>query len=196
MKIQVSLAVAGLLLGSTGAMAAGAATTEVTQRDVNQQQRIEQGLQSGQLSTQEAGRLEHEEARIDRVESRRLRDGTLTPAETARINAMQNRTSADIYRQKHDAQTGDPTSVSSQRMQADVQRNVNQERRIEQGAASGELTNHEVGRLERGQSRVDRREARAARDGQVSGGEQARVQGTENRQSRHIRRQKHDAQAQ
>jgi hypothetical protein len=194
MKIQVSLGVAGLLLCSTGAMAAGAATTEVTQRDVNQQQRIEQGLHSGALTTQEAGELEHQEARIDRVESRRLRDGTLTPAETARINQMQNRTSRDIYREKHDAATGDPTSVSSQRMQADVQRNVNQEQRIEQGAASGALTNHEVGRLERGQSRVDRREALAARDGHVTGGEQAGIQGTENRQSRHIRRQKHDAQ--
>ena len=193
MKIAVPLSVASLLFCATGAMAAGAGTTEVAQRDVNQQQRIEQGLQSGQLTTQEAGRLEHEEARVDRVESRRLRDGSLSPAEAARINLMQNRASADIYQEKHDAATGNPDSASSRRMQADVQRNVNQQQRIEQGAASGALTNHEVGRLERGQSHVDHREALAARNGQVSGGEQAGIQSAENRQSRHIRHQKHDA---
>src|SRR4051812_29190171 len=38
------------------------AQTIETQRDVNQQQRIEQGLESGQLDMKEAGRLEREEA--------------------------------------------------------------------------------------------------------------------------------------
>ncbi|UUZ55732.1 hypothetical protein LP419_09440 [Massilia sp. H-1] len=46
-------------------------------------------------------------------------------------------------------QTGNPNSASSQRMQADVQRNVNQQTRIENGIKSGELTNHEVAKLEK-----------------------------------------------
>ncbi|MFD2273424.1 hypothetical protein ACFS07_26630 [Undibacterium arcticum] len=75
-------------------------------------------------------------------------------------------------------------------MQADVQRNVNQEQRIEAGVKNGSLTNHEVAKLERGQARIDAKEAVAGHDGHVSAAEQARVQRTENRQSRRIHRQK------
>lgn len=166
------------------------------QRDINQERRIEQGLQSGQLSTQEAARLQAEQARIDRIESQAQRDGQLTAQEKARINAAQNRASADIRRQKHDAQTGDPNSASSRRMQADVQRSINQEKRIQQGQASGELTSREAARLEAGQARTNRAQARAGADGHVGAGEQAAIQHRENVQSRRIYRQKHDAQKQ
>jgi len=165
-----------------------------TQRDVNQEQRIEQGLQSGQLTTREAAKLQREQGHIDQMESRALRDGNVSAAERARINAAQNKASRDIAREKHDAQTGNPNSASSQRMQADVQRNINQEKRIQQGMASGQLTNREASRLEAGQAHVDRVEARAGRDGHVGAGEQAQIQHSENAQSRRIYRQKHDAQ--
>jgi hypothetical protein len=175
---------------AAGAYAAGPRTDEVVDRDVNQQERIEQGLQSGQLSTHEAGQLERRETRIDRTEARDLKDGKLSPQEQARINRMQNRASANIAAQKHDAQTGNPESRSSERMQKDVARNVRQEQRIDQGIDNGTLTNREVGSLERGQSHVDRREAAAARDGHVGPVEQARVQRAENHQSRRIHRRK------
>jgi len=165
-----------------------------TQRDVNQEQRIEQGLQSGQLTTREAAKLQREQGHIDQMESRALRDGNVSAAERARINAAQNKASRDIALEKHDAQTGNPNSASSQRMQADVQRNINQEKRIQQGMASGQLTNREASRLEAGQAHVDRVEARAGRDGHVGAGEQAQIQHSENVQSRRIYRQKHDAQ--
>lgn len=99
-----------LVLGLGLATIAHAQTagTEV-QRDINQQNRIEQGLQSGQLNAKEAGKLERGEARIDRMES----------------NAMKERWDAFLPR---------GNSASSQQMQTDVQRNANQERRIQQGA--------------------------------------------------------------
>ena len=176
-------------------MASGAmAQAQTVQRDVNQQQRIEQGLQSGQLTTREAAKLERAEARLERDQARAMKDGVLTPAEKARLNREQNRVSRDIYREKHDAQTGDPNSASSQRTQADVQRNINQQRRIEQGVQSGALTTREAGRLERSQARENSMEAKAGADGKVGPGEQRRIQRAENRQSRHIYREKHDAQ--
>jgi hypothetical protein len=132
------------------------------QRDVNQQQRIEQGLQSGQLSTREAGRLEREQQHVDKMEAHDLRNGSISPAEQARLNAAENKASHDIAVDKHNGVTGNPGSVSSQRMQADVQRNVNQQQRIANGVNSGALTNREVGSLERGQAHVDRKEANAA----------------------------------
>lgn len=180
------------LLATAPVFAAGPATSEVVQRDVNQQQRIEQGLQSGQLSTKEAGQLETREKRIDRVEAHDLKDGKLSPGETAQINRMENRSSAQIYKDKHNAVHGNPESASSERMQADVQRNVNQQQRIENGTRSGALSNREAGALERGQAHVDAREARAARNGHVSAAEQARIRRSENRQSRRIYREKHD----
>lgn len=191
MKLRTSAlaAAAGLLL-------AGSATaqTGTVQRDVNQQQRIEEGLKSGQLTTREAGKLEREEAKVQRDQARALQDGKLSPAEKARLAREQNKVSRDIYREKHDAQTGNPNSASSQRMQADVQRNINQQQRIEQGLKSGELNNKEAAGLERGQARTERKEARAAADGHVGAAEQQRIQGAEDKQSRRIRREKHDAQ--
>ncbi len=166
---------------------------QVLQRDVNQEQRIEQGLQSGQLNTKEAGRLEKEEARVDRAEANALRDGKMSANEQARINQMQNNVSRDIYREKHDAQVGNPDSASSQRMQAAVQRDINQQQRIQQGVQSGRLNNREVSRLERGQAHDDRMQARAAADGHVGPHESARIQYSENVQSHRIHREKHDA---
>ena len=163
------------------------------QRDVNQQTRIEQGLQSGQLSTREAARLERGEARINKMQSRALADGKLNDAERARLNAAQNAESRAIANAKRNEVTGNPNSASSQRMQADVQRNINQQSRIAQGVKSGELTNREVAGLERGQARVERKEARAGSDGHVGAAEQARIQGAENRQSKRVYAAKHNA---
>ncbi|WP_293781001.1 hypothetical protein [uncultured Oxalicibacterium sp.] len=164
------------------------------QRDVNQQQRIENGLQSGQLTTREAAKLERKEAHVDQAQSRALRDGTLSNAEKARIQHMQNDVSRDIRAEKHDAQVGNPDSASSRRMQADVQRNINQEKRIEAGVKNGSLTNHEVSKLERGQAKAQRKQFRAGRDGHVGAAEQKRLKRVEDRNSHRIHHEKHDAQ--
>ena len=162
------------------------------QRDVNQQQRIEQGLQSGQLSTREAGSLERQEQHVDRMEANDLKNGSISPAEQARLNAAQNKVSKDIYADKHNGVTGNPNSASSQRMQADVQRNVNQQQRIQNGMDKGSLTNREAGSLERGQAHVNGREANAAANGHVGAREQRGIQRSENHQSRRIYRKKHN----
>ena len=163
------------------------------QRDVNQQQRIEQGLQSGQLSTKEAGSLERQEKHVDNMEARDLKNGSMSAGEQARLNAAQNKVSSDIHADKHNGVTGNPSSASSQRMQSDVQRNVNQQQRIQNGMDKGSLTNREAGSLERGQARVNGREANAAANGHVGAAEQRGIQRSENRQSRRVYRKKHNA---
>jgi hypothetical protein len=163
------------------------------QRDVNQQQRIEQGLQSGQLSTKEAGSLERQEQHVDNMQARDLKNGSMSSGEQARLNAAQNKVSSDIYADKHNGVTGNPNSASSQRMQSDVQRNVNQQQRIQNGMDNGSLTNREAGSLERGQAHVNGREANAAANGHVGAAEQRGIQRSENRQSRRIYRKKHNA---
>lgn len=193
MKTREIVSAVALVFAS--GMAFAQSTGSEVQRDVNQQQRIENGLKSGQLTTKEAAKLESGEARVEKMEAKANRDGTLTDAEKAKIRKAQNAESADIAKLKHNDRAGNPNSASSKRMQADVQRNVNQQKRIEQGTQSGSLTHREVAKLERGQSRVDRAEARAGADGHVGPGEQKAIQKRENRQSRKIHHEKHDAQS-
>jgi hypothetical protein len=116
----------------------------------------------------------------------------LTPRERVQLRRAQNHASRDIHEAKTNGVTGNPESPSSERMQADVQRNVNQEKRIEQGVQSGALSNREVGKLEGGQARVDSQEERAARDGHVGRAEQAGMAHREDRQSARILRKKHN----
>jgi len=189
-KITLALCAATLL---SGAAFADTPAEKDQQRDVNQQQRIEQGLQSGQLNTKEAGRLEREQQHVDRMEARDLKDGHMSAGEQLRLDKAQNAASADIYKQKHDAQTGNPNSASSQRMQTDVQRNVNQQQRIQNGMENGSLTNREASRLEAGQARTDRKVANAAADGHVGAAEQGRIRRSENRQSVNVYRKKHNS---
>lgn len=74
------------------------------------------------------------------------------------------------------------------------QRQLNQERRIDQGVASGALTNREAQRLERGQQHVENMENRAQADGKVTRGERERLRQAQVVESRRIDNQKHDRQ--
>lgn len=183
---MISLLVASLLAAPVFAQSVA---SEV-QRDENQQKRIESGLKSGELSVKDAGKLEREQAAISREENKALKDGKLSQQEKNKIAGMQNKASHDIYAEKHEGQVSNPNSVSSKRMQADVQRNINQQKRIENGIKSDELTNHEVASLEKGQAKVDHKEANAARNGHVSAAEQHNIQHAENQQSRKIHKDK------
>jgi len=74
------------------------------------------------------------------------------------------------------------------------QRQANQEQRIDQGVASGSLTQREANRLDRGQQHVDNMENRAKSDGVVTRGERARLHQAQEVQSSRIYAQKHDRQ--
>ena len=69
-----------------------------------------------------------------------------------------------------------------------------QQRRINQGVASGEVTRIEAARLRSEQRQVKRAERRAKADGKVTRRERANLLRKQNQASRDIRRQKHDAQ--
>ena len=74
------------------------------------------------------------------------------------------------------------------------QRQANQERRIEQGVASGELTPRETRRLEKEQAVIRRAEHKAKADGVVTPKERQHLHAMQDRASRDIRHQKHDRQ--
>lgn len=74
------------------------------------------------------------------------------------------------------------------------QRQANQERRIQQGVRSGQLTEREAARLERGQDRVEKMEDQAKADGKVTAKERVRLHRAQDRQSAAIYKEKHDRQ--
>lgn len=74
------------------------------------------------------------------------------------------------------------------------QRQASQERRIQQGVKSGQLTEREAARLERGQDRVGKMEDQAKADGKVTAKERARLHRAQDRQSAAIYKEKHDRQ--
>ena len=78
----------------------------INARETRQERRIYQGVASGELTQREALRLDREQDRVDRIENRYRRTGDgLSPRERQRLERDLNRTSRDIYRQKHDGQT-------------------------------------------------------------------------------------------
>ena len=74
------------------------------------------------------------------------------------------------------------------------QREVNQQKRIDQGVASGQLTPRETARLEKREGKIAVNEAQAKADGKVTSTERQQLRREENRASKAIYRQKHDRQ--
>ena len=98
------VAAAVLALSAFAASAAGTDTPRIDKRQANQEQRIDQGIASGELTKPEARRLTRQENRINKAEDKAKADGVVTAQEKKSLTKAQNKTSRHIYRQKHDAQ--------------------------------------------------------------------------------------------
>lgn len=99
----LAAAIAVIVLASLPAEAQ-TRTPKVTERQVNQQQRINQGVESGELTRREAGKLQTQQAKVQRTKTKAKADGVVTQGERAKIHRQQNVASRNIYRQKHDGQ--------------------------------------------------------------------------------------------
>ena len=89
------------------------------------------------------------------------------------------------------AQTGVPGPAATPRVD---QRQANQEKRIDQGIASGALNKREAARLQARQNKLAADEAAAKADGVVTRKERVRLNHEADRSNRAIVRQKHDRQ--
>jgi methionine-rich copper-binding protein CopC len=79
----------------------------IQERKENQQDRIANGVQSGQLTAGETKNLETKEVAVNKEEHnmRAADNGKLTAADRAKLNHQQNKLSKDIYNKKHNAKT-------------------------------------------------------------------------------------------
>jgi len=92
---------------ATTATAAAKPKPTIAQRKENQQDRIAQGVKSGQLTAGETAKLENQQKGINRqvAADRKANGGTLTPAEKKQVNKEQNAASKNIYHKRHNART-------------------------------------------------------------------------------------------
>src|SRR5262249_39522060 len=77
----------------------------VNSRQHLQHARIAQGVRSGELTREEAGKLRQEQQAIRTEERAYKSDGKLTAAERKDLHQDRNQASKDIYQEKHDGET-------------------------------------------------------------------------------------------
>jgi hypothetical protein len=163
----------------------------IAQRKENQQDRIANGVKSGQLTPGETANLENKEAAINKETraDRAANGGKLTAAEKTQINRQQNQTSKQIYADKHNANTAHYGN------NAVGQRRENQQDRIAQGIKSGQLTPKETSKLEKQQQGINKQVAtdRKANGGTLNASQKKQVNKSQNQASRNIYQKKHNA---
>ena len=166
----------------------------IAQRKENQQDRIAQGVKSGQLTAGETANLETKEAAIngETKADRAANGGKLTGAEKTQINQQQNQMSKQIYADKHNANTQHYGNSEV------GQRQENQQDRIAQGVKSGQLTAGETAKLENQQKGINQqvKADRAANGGKLTTGEKQQVNKEQNAASKNIYNKKHNAKTQ
>jgi hypothetical protein len=177
---------------STDASANNQPTGQTVQdRKDNQQDRIAQGVKSGELTAGETSNLEKKESNLNQEERdmRNLDNGHLTTADKDTLNQQQNKLSHQIYDDKHNAatQNTDPKSVAGQRAE-------NQQDRIAHGIKSGQLTDKEAANLESNEAKINNevRNDRAANGGKLNAQQKAQVNRQQNQESRQIYRARHN----
>jgi hypothetical protein len=167
---------------------------EVAQRKQDQQDRIANGVQSGQLTAGETSKLETKEAAIngETRADRAANGGKLTGAEKQQVNQQQNQLSKQIYADKHNAATAHYGNNQV------GQRRENQQDRIANGMKSGQLTAGESAKLENQQKGINQqvKADRAANGGKLTNGEKKQVNNEQNAASRNIYNKKHNAKTQ
>lgn len=89
---------------ATGIATAQSGTPGINGRQVNQHERINQGVQSGELTRAEYRRLKNEQRRIGIEKKMAKSDGVVTPAERRFLRHEQRKANRHIHRQKNDAQ--------------------------------------------------------------------------------------------
>ena len=198
MNKRIILSVAALLaFVGPAAFAQNSTTSTSTQpptiqdRKTDQQDRIANGVQSGELTPGETKNLETKEAGINQEEHnmRSTDDGHLTAADRTKINNQQNHLSNQIYNDKHNARTDHFGNGEV------GQRQENQQDRIANGIKSGQLTAGETAKLEKQQQSINQEKngMKAANDGKLTPGDKTVLNKRENNASKNIYAKKHNA---
>jgi len=188
----IALCVPAAFAQQSGSSSTNTASTNpptVQQRKENQQDRIANGIQSGQLTAGETKNLENKEAGINKEESnmRSADNGKLTSADRTKLNNQQNHMSNQIYQDKHNANTAHYGNNEV------GQRRQNQQNRIANGVRNGSLTAGQTAKLENKQQGINREVSgmRQANGGKLTNTDKKAVNQQQNKASKQIYNKKH-----
>ena len=188
----IALCVPAAFAQQSGGSSTNTASTNpptVQQRKENQQDRIANGIQSGQLTAGETKNLENKEAGINKEESnmRSADNGKLTSADRTKLNNQQNHMSNQIYQDKHNANTAHYGNNEV------GQRRQNQQNRIANGVRNGSLTAGQTAKLENKQQGINREVSgmRQANGGKLTNTDKKAVNQQQNKASKQIYNKKH-----
>ena len=180
--------------GSSATTATPAKQPTIAERKENQQDRIANGVKSGQLTAGETANLESKEAAIngETRADRAANGGKLTQSEKQQINQQQNQLSKQIYQDKHNAKTA---QYGNNKV---GQRRENQQDRIAEGIKSGQLTAGETAKLENQQKGINQqvKADRSANGGKLTAGEKQQINKEQNAASKNIYSKKHNGKTQ
>jgi hypothetical protein len=84
------------------AYALAQSSPRIDKRQENEENRIKDGIDSGQVNQKEARRLRKGQEHIQNMEDKARSDGKVTKKEKARIEGAQDEQSKRIYRDRHD----------------------------------------------------------------------------------------------
>jgi hypothetical protein len=201
-RISLALIVAGILGVAGLSQAEAEARTRdrgVNARQQNQQQRVKQGVKSGELNRRETGALAREQRNIRQLERDYKSDGTLTRDEHIDLHQEQNQASRHIYNQKHDAQdrpvaTNRPVASppAAVRDPGVNHRQGNQTARVVNGVKTGELTHDEAQGLREGRRDIRQTEQEYKSDGTLTRDERIDLHQDLTQQSKDIYEAKHN----
>jgi len=157
----------------------------INERKDNQQDRIAQGLKSGELTGSEAATLETQETGINKEESgmRAQDNGKLTTADKTLLHSQLNTESKDIYADKHNSSTEPDKGEVNKRLD-------NQEDRIANGITKDDLTDHQVAKLETQEAGIQKEESgmREQDNGKLTAADKKALNKQLNEESRRINR--------
>jgi len=156
----------------------------------NQQQRVAQGVRSGELTPRETANIENKERAINGEvrADRNANGGRLTGAERTQVGAQHANLSKQIYTDKHNAAKD---NFGNSRV---GRREENQQDRIAQGIKSGWLNANETTHLENREAGLQSqvRADRQMNGGKLTPGERNSVNKSQNRLSNSIYHDKHN----
>ena len=167
------------------------AAARVNQRAANQDQRVANGLRTGQMTSGEAARADQRQANINQQihNDRTANGGALNQQQRQQINREQNNASRQIYNENHNANTVAPNAVNN--------REANQQARTAQGLRTGQLNSGEAARTDQRQANIDRqvRNDRVTDGGALNQQQRQQVNREQNRSSQQIQQERHNAPA-
>jgi hypothetical protein len=151
----------------------------IGQRKENQQDRIANGVENGNLTAGEASNLEKRESSLNQEERdmRKLDNGHLTAADRATLRQQQNKLSNQIHQDKHNSnvQSSDPATREGKRAER-------QQDRIGNGVKDGQLSASQASKLEEKEADIHQevKADRAANGGTLTSAERAKVNRQQN----------------